>query len=54
MRDGLIVERGTTTRVMTAPEHEYTKSLLAAAPVPDPRVQRERRLGVQEAAAARS
>ncbi len=44
MRDGLIVERGTTTQVMTAPTHEYTKSLLAAAPVPDPRAQRERRI----------
>jgi peptide/nickel transport system ATP-binding protein len=43
MRDGLIVERGTTHQVMTAPEHDYTKSLLAAAPVPDPRAQRGRR-----------
>jgi peptide/nickel transport system ATP-binding protein len=46
MRDGVIVERGTTTQVMTAATHEYTKSLLAAAPVPDPRLQRERRVGV--------
>ncbi len=53
MRDGVIVERGTTTQVMTAPKHEYTKSLLAAAPVPDPRLQRERRLGVPEGLAAR-
>jgi peptide/nickel transport system ATP-binding protein len=43
MRDGTIVERGTTHQVMTTPEHPYTRSLLSAAPVPDPRVQRERR-----------
>jgi peptide/nickel transport system ATP-binding protein len=54
MRDGVIVERGTTRHVMTAPEHPYTASLLAAAPVPDPRVQRERRLEVHGAAAAGS
>jgi peptide/nickel transport system ATP-binding protein len=51
MRDGVIVERGTTRQVMTAPVHPYTVSLLAAAPVPDPRVQRERRLEVRQAAA---
>jgi peptide/nickel transport system ATP-binding protein len=44
MRDGEIVERGSTRQVMTAPEHPYTISLLAGAPVADPRVQRERRL----------
>ncbi len=44
MRDGQIVERGSTRKVMTSPEHPYTASLLAAAPVADPRVQRERRL----------
>jgi peptide/nickel transport system ATP-binding protein len=43
MRDGSIVEHGSTTQVMTAPEHPYTISLLAAAPVPDPRIQRRRR-----------
>ena len=43
MRDGVIVERGTTHQVMTAPEHPYTRSLLEAAPVPDPRAQQERR-----------
>ena len=43
MRDGAIVEHGSTTQVMTAPEHPYTISLLAAAPVPDPRIQRRRR-----------
>jgi peptide/nickel transport system ATP-binding protein len=47
MKDGVIVERGSTHRVMTAPEHPYTVSLLEAAPVPDPRAQRERREGAR-------
>ncbi|CAD5996271.1 ABC transporter ATP-binding protein [Agreia sp. COWG] len=32
MRSGRIVEEGRTLDVLTAPQHEYTKSLLAAAP----------------------
>ena len=32
MRAGLVVETGDCTRLLTQPEHEYTKSLLAAAP----------------------
>jgi peptide/nickel transport system ATP-binding protein len=43
MRDGVIVERGATSQVMTTPTHAYTKSLLQAAPLPDPRAQRRRR-----------
>ncbi len=31
MKDGKIVEHGSTERVMTAPEHPYTKALMAAA-----------------------
>jgi oligopeptide/dipeptide ABC transporter ATP-binding protein len=54
MRDGVIVERGTTRQVMTAPEHPYTKSLLAAAPIPDPRLQRERRSRIPTEASASS
>src|SRR5262249_15854313 len=53
MRDGVIVERGTTHQVMTDPQHPYTRSLLDAAPVPDPSTQRERRTGVRAEAAAR-
>jgi ABC-type glutathione transport system ATPase component len=54
MREGVIVEHGTTQQVMTAPTHPYTLSLLEAAPVPDPRVQRERRVEVREAASSGS
>ena len=31
MKDGRIVEQGTADKVMTAPEHPYTKALMAAA-----------------------
>jgi peptide/nickel transport system ATP-binding protein len=31
MLDGEIVERGSTRDVLTAPQHEYTKALLAAS-----------------------
>ncbi|WP_329185858.1 ABC transporter ATP-binding protein [Actinacidiphila glaucinigra] len=36
MRAGRIVEYGPASRVYEAPEHEYTKGLLAAVPVLDP------------------
>jgi peptide/nickel transport system ATP-binding protein len=32
MRAGRIVERGPVSRILSAPEHEYTRSLLAATP----------------------
>jgi microcin C transport system ATP-binding protein len=31
MRDGRIVEAGPTERIMTRPEHPYTRALMAAA-----------------------
>jgi len=40
---GRVMETGPVDRVSDAPEHPYTRSLLAAAPVPDPVAQRDRR-----------
>ncbi|CAI9407305.1 MULTISPECIES: dipeptide ABC transporter ATP-binding protein [Aestuariimicrobium] len=43
MKSGSIVEHGPAARVLQDPRHEYTRALVAAAPVPDPHLQRERR-----------
>lgn len=40
---GRIVEEGTSREVYENPRHPYTRALLAAAPVPDPAHQRQRR-----------
>jgi oligopeptide transport system ATP-binding protein len=43
MHEGRIVEQGEADRVCERPSDPYTKKLLAAVPVPDPRESRERR-----------
>jgi oligopeptide transport system ATP-binding protein len=40
---GTIVEQGPAEAVFATPLHPYTEALLSAIPVPDPRVQRQRR-----------
>ncbi|AUG29299.1 ABC transporter ATP-binding protein [Microbacterium hominis] len=43
MRHGALVEVGSRDQIMRRPQQAYTKRLLAAVPVPDPEIQRERR-----------
>ncbi|HEY0188746.1 MAG TPA: ABC transporter ATP-binding protein [Cellulomonas sp.] len=43
MHRGRLVEVGERSRVLQTPQDDYTRRLLAAAPVPDPAVQAERR-----------
>ena len=43
MYRGEILETGSAATVTSAPQHPYTQRLLLAAPVPDPRRQKERR-----------
>jgi oligopeptide transport system ATP-binding protein len=43
MHNGKIVEEGTADQVCEHPEDDYTKKLLAAVPIPDPRESRARR-----------
>jgi oligopeptide transport system ATP-binding protein len=45
MNQGKIVEQGSADQVCENPRDEYTKKLLAAVPIPDPRESRERRAG---------
>ena len=47
MHDGKIVEEGSADQVCERPVHPYTKKLLAAVPIPDPRESRERRGSLQ-------
>ena len=43
MRRGRVVEQGSADRIYLTPEHEYTRTLLQAHPVPDPAAMRRRR-----------
>jgi peptide/nickel transport system ATP-binding protein len=49
---GDIVEQGEAAQVHEHPQHPYTRALLAAAPVPDPLIQRLRRAQFEQALAA--
>jgi oligopeptide/dipeptide ABC transporter ATP-binding protein len=39
---GRIIEQVTTDRLYETPRHPYTKALISAVPVPDPRIERSR------------
>ena len=39
---GEIVEIGNTSQIFINPKHPYTKALLSAIPIPDPKVERKR------------
>jgi peptide/nickel transport system ATP-binding protein len=43
MSGGRVVESGRTDQVLSKPRHEYTRTLLASIPVPDPGAQRAKR-----------
>lgn len=44
MQFGEIVEQGQKDQILHNPKHDYTKKLIAAVPVPDPKEQRQRRM----------
>ena len=48
MHGGKIVEQGAADRVCEQPADPYTKALLAAVPVPDPRESRARQVGAKQ------
>ncbi|HEU4598421.1 MAG TPA: ATP-binding cassette domain-containing protein [Solirubrobacterales bacterium] len=52
MYEGKIVEQGSADEVCERPQDDYTKKLLAAVPIPDPRESRERRERREQAGSA--
>ena len=44
MNQGRLVEAGPAEEVYTNPQDDYTKALLAAVPIPDPRAMKERKV----------
>ncbi|MBD0736733.1 dipeptide/oligopeptide/nickel ABC transporter ATP-binding protein [Streptomyces sp. CBMA29] len=48
MEHGSIVETGDRADLYADPRHPYTRALLAAAPVPDPRLERARRVAASD------
>jgi ABC-type oligopeptide transport system ATPase subunit len=44
MYQGRIVEAAPAARLFAEPQHEYTRALLSAVPVPDPAAARRRAL----------
>ena len=44
LHKGYLVETGTTQEIFSNPRHPYTKSLLSAAPIANPRLEKQRKL----------
>ena len=54
MNRGELVEIGPAEEVYTNPQDDYTKALLSAVPVPDPRAMKERKAAAAASSAARA